>query len=470
VITNEDLEQLRRELTLFYIKNGYYNSGAVIPDQTVAAGVIRYHIIEGKLKTIEVEGNRWLQDSYLKKRIALGTKPPFNINSLQERLQILEQNPRIKMLNAELKPGVGLAKSDLKVNVQEEIPFKIWTGYDNYLSKSVGPEQLQVSAAALSLTGFGDVLSVTWGHADGLDSKFDLSYTLPFTAYDSTLSLRYRKNSFDVVREPFDELNIETDSDIYTVALRHPFYQTPAQEFAMTLIGEHAKQETTLMDIPFSFERGAVDGEIKVSALRFAQEYTYRSQSQVISLRSQFSLGIDALDATNRDSDLPDGQFSKWLGQFQWARRFKPWDIQGILRADLQLSNDPLVSLEQFPIGGRYTVRGYPENTLVRDNAFIASLEFRVPIARDEPWADYLQLVPFFDYGWGDNKDFPTPDPRNIASVGIGLKWATTLPQPFRLKPQFEIFWGKKLRNIEGDEGDNLVNKGIQFQIALAAF
>ena len=85
----------------------------------------------------------------------------------------------------------------------------------------------------------------------------------------------------------------------------------------MSLTGDHATQKTTLLDLPFSLEPGAEDGEVKVSALRFAQEYTYRSRTQVISGRSQFSLGVDALDATTRGSGLPDGQFFKWLGQFR---------------------------------------------------------------------------------------------------------------------------------------------------------
>jgi hemolysin activation/secretion protein len=468
VLTSEDLEQLRQELTRFYIEAGNVTSGAVIPDQTVADGVIRFHIIEGKLKNIDVEGNKWLRKVYIKKRIGLGTAPPLNIHTLQERLQVFQQNPRIQMLNAELKPGIALGESDLKVKVDEELPFRIWTGVDNYLSKSVGPEQIQVNLADLSLTGYGDILSFTWGYAEGLHPKIDLSYSFPFTAYDSTVYLRYRKNDFDVVREPFEELDIETDSDIYSIALSHPFYRSPSQEFVMSLGGDHAKQKTTLLDLPFSLEPGAEDGEIKVSALRFAQEYTYRSRTQVISARSQFSLGVDVLDATTRSSGLPDGQFFKWLGQFQWVKRFKPWDIQSILRTDFQFSADPLVSLEQFPIGGRYTVRGYPQNILVRDNAVIASLEFRIPVVRNKPWAEYLQLVPFFDFGWGENTDVPTPEPRNISSVGLGLKWATTLPLPFRLTPQFEIFWGKKLRKVEGDEGSNLVDEGIQFQISIA--
>ncbi|MFH1699656.1 MAG: ShlB/FhaC/HecB family hemolysin secretion/activation protein [Candidatus Zixiibacteriota bacterium] len=470
-LTSENLEVLRKDLTLFYITKGYITSGAVIPDQTVVDGVISLHIIEGELKNIEIEDNKYLRDSYYKKRIALGAGPPVKIENLQKRLRILQEDPRIQRINAELKPGVKRGESDLNLVVEEKIPLKFWAGYDNYISDSVGGEQVQLTGEALSLTGNGDILSFTWGQAEGLKPKIDAWYSFPFTARDITLSLRYRKNDFDLVREAFEDLDIETDTDIYSIALRYPIYRSLSQEFALSLIGEHAKQKTTLLDNPFSFEPGEVDGEVKVTPLRFAQEWMYRTQKQVIAARSRFSLGIDALDATTRITGLPDGEFFLWLGQFQWARRFKPLDTQLIFRTLLQFSADPLISLEQAAVGGRYTVRGYPENFFVRDNAVVASFESRISLIRDKPWADYLQVVPFFDWGWAKNTDFPTPSgPRNIYSIGVGLRWAATFFPSLRLRPQFEIYYGYKLRDVDIDIENNMQDKGISFQFAVSAF
>src|SRR5262245_9010669 len=42
-LTSEDLEALRLALTRLYVNAGYINSGAVLPDQTVTAGVITFH-------------------------------------------------------------------------------------------------------------------------------------------------------------------------------------------------------------------------------------------------------------------------------------------------------------------------------------------------------------------------------------------------------------------------------------------
>ena len=470
-LTNEDLEALRRNLTLLYVNKGYITSGAIIPDQSVTDGVINFQIIEGRLQNIEIEKNKYLHDNFYKKRTVLGAGPPVKIENLQQRLLILQEDPRIRRLNAELKPGVKLGESDLNLDVEEKMPFTFWAGYNNYISDSVGGEQVLLNGAHLSLTGHGDILSFTWGAAEGLRPKIDAYYLLPLSARDLTLSFRYRKNDFDLVREQFRDLNIETDTDIYSIVLRYPLYRSLNQEFALSLVGEHEKQKTTLLDNPFSLEPGAVDGEVKVAPLRFVQEWTYREQKQVMAVRSRFSLGSYNLNATNNESGIPDGKFFAWQGQFQWVRRFKPFDTQLIFRNLMQFSADPLVSLEKFSVGGRYTVRGYPENFFVRDNAVVASLEARISLVRDKPWADYIQVVPFFDWGWAENTDFPTPPgPRNIYSIGVGLRWAVTWPPSTRVRPEFEIFWGYRLRDFDINVENNLQDKGISFQFVIAAF
>src|SRR5262245_13173728 len=57
-LATEDLEALRIALTLLYINRGYVNSGATLPDQTMSDGVVTFHIIEGELTRVELEGNR----------------------------------------------------------------------------------------------------------------------------------------------------------------------------------------------------------------------------------------------------------------------------------------------------------------------------------------------------------------------------------------------------------------------------
>jgi hemolysin activation/secretion protein len=471
-LTSEDLETLRRELTMYYVKRGYINSGAIIPDQDVVEGVVTFRIIEGRLDHIEVTGNKWFRSSYLEKRVALGSGPPLNVLSLQERLLLLQQDPHIERINAELRPGVNAGESILDVAVAEKTPYHGWLRFNNYQSPTVGGERGQGELTHQNLLGYGDALDISYGRSDGIDPEVEATYTLPFTVYDTTLDLEYRRNDFSVVEQPFQDLDVESESEIYGVGVRQPCYRSLNQELDGVLTFERLWNQTYLLGEKFSFSLGPENGESVVTALRFGLEWTYRTPVQVWALRSRFSWGLDALDSTINNSSYPDSRFFCWLGQFQWARRMQLLHMQLIFRADLQLSRDPLLPLEQIAVGGRYSVRGYRENQMVRDNGFITSLEFRIPLVENKPWAESLQLAPFADFGRAWNEDLPVPSSdefASIGSIGVGIRWAVAVPRPWALRPEVELYWGYPFRDIEAARWD-LQDEGIHLQVSLAAF
>ena len=369
-LSTEDLEQLRRELTQEYINRGYVNSGAVIPDQAIEDGTLTYRIIEGKLTDIHIEGTTYFLPFYFEQRIALSAGPPLNIRPLKERLQILLQDSRIQRLNSELKPGLKPGEATLAVQVEEASPVRAWGEFNNFQSPTIGAERGLGTIAVDNPFGIGDHFVFTYGGSNGLNPLLDTSYVVPFTPQDTTLRFQYRLNDFSVVTSPFDDLDIETKTEIFTFTLRHPVYRTLTDEVAISLIGEHLETKSTLGGTGFSFIPGTTNnGKSVVSALRFAQEWVHREPTQVFSVYSRFSVGLDVLNATNNrmGKDDPDSQFFAWLGQAQWARRIDPLGIQLISSLALQIANDSLFPLEQFAVGGRYSVRGYRENQLVRD-------------------------------------------------------------------------------------------------------
>ena len=159
----------------------------------------------------------------------------------------------------------------------------------------------------------------------------------------------------------------------------------------------------------------------------------------------------------------PQAAFYSWIeaSHDRWRETIAPGDL--VLVCDLGggTSDFSLIrvsesagelDLERIAVGGRYSVRGYRENLLLRDEGLIVSIESRIPLIRDKNWADVLQLVPFVDYGYAENSDLPTADPRYITSIGVGLQWEATFLSPHKVNPSFEIFWGIPLMDIETSE------------------
>jgi hemolysin activation/secretion protein len=322
---------------------------------------------------------------------------------------------------------------------------------------------------------------LTASKSEGSEVQLDASYILPLNARDVTLGLRYRRNVSTVIEEPFEPLDIKSLSEIFSVTLRAPLYRTLQREFALSVSGERLHSETTLAGEGFSFSEGPDNGKSTITALRFTAEWVDRTSNQVLALRSRFSFGLDAFGSTinpkmpddpetpRNESAIPPGSFAAWLGQFQLGRRLDTRQIELLLRFDLQLTTEPLLALEQIAVGGRFSVRGYRENQLVRDNGALLSLESRIPLIRNRRWAEYIQVVPFVDVGWGWQTRGVTPSPDNLASVGLGLRWAAQWALPLPEQSEFEIFWGYKLRDVT-TSGGNIQYHGLQLQHAVNLF
>lgn len=467
-LTTEDLERVRLALTLLYVNNGYLTSGAVIPDQDVTFGTIVIQIVEGTLARIDVEGNQWFRSAYLHDRVARGLSTPLNIYPLQEHIQLLQQDPRIERINAELKPGDIRGESVLNVRVKDATPFRAWLEFNNYQTPTVGAERGLATVAHQNVTGHGDQFMFTYGRSHGVNPIIDTSYSLPLNRYETTLSAYYRRNAFLVVENPFRSLDLNVDSQVIGLALRQPVYRTVTDEFAVTLTGEHLYLKTTSAfdapGLPSLFIPGSsTTGVATVSALRFSQEYTHRSPSLVFAALSRVSIGLNVLSATINSGPLPDGQFVSWLSQVQVVKRLDDWwGVQLLGRVAAQLASDRLFPLEQMPVGGRFSVRGYRENTLVRDDAVLASFESRFPLLRFASGEDRLQFAQFVDFGHAWNAKGDTPDPHTLASIGAGLRWII-LPQE---RARFEVYWGQQLNHVRGGEG-NLQDHGVHLQLVV---
>jgi len=467
-LLTEDLERLRLALTLLYLNKGYLTSGAIIPDQDVEAGIITVQIIEGKLTRIDVEGNRWFANSYLHDRIELGARTPVNLDPLQEQLQLLQQDKRIERVNAELRPGDNRGESVLNVRVTDRQPFHAGLEVNNYQTPLVGEMRGIGTLTHDNLTGHGDPLSLSYGQSSGAFPIVYGSYELPLNRYGTSFSPYYRRYDFKLIEQPFSPLSINTNTEIIGMSLRHPIYKTVTDEVALSIIGEHLYTQSFLFgDVPFSFFPGFQNGAATVSALRFAQDWTHRTPDTVFALRSRFSIGLNVLGATiNSNSDTPDGQFFSWLGQAQGIKQFgeKLLGMQLLGRMDLQLTNSPLFPLEEVSLGGRYTVRGYREVTILRDNAFIASVETRFPLLRWASGEPMVQFAPFVDvaHGWsiGNNRPAPTAPvttfPDTLASVGAGLRW-NILPKD---RASFEVYWGQQLNHVDFNQ-NTLQDHGV---------
>lgn len=525
----EDLEQARVDLTQYLVDKGYINSGAVLPDQTVPqdgpdAGVVTFEIVEGRLSEVRVTGTKFLRPRFVAGRLERAGRSPLDIVSVKDQLELVRQNPNVRSINAELRPGAAPGDGILDVVVKErlaelppdylqsapffrrlevvEVPLSLSAQYSNRRPPSVGSTAVDLLFTDTDLTGFGDTLFVRYDVANGKPGDLDLAgtddfsidYTLPFTAADTTLNFNFTRTDSVVVETPFRDLNINSVSNSYALTLRQPVYRRPTVEtdpqtgrvrpaVEVAVFGTFAYREdsTSLLGRPFEFSPGTSNGRSKVWVVRAGQEFTSRTTEDALSVRSTFSLGLPIFDATENRHRLPDGQFFACLLQAQYVRRLGPAfrlgpvdlsDAQVVLRGAGQYASSPLLPTEQFAVGGFDTVRGYRENFLVRDRGVVGSVELRVPVLSTRTGESVLTAVPFVDVGYAsDLRRFPPDSPNrganlgntDISSVGLGLIYT---PDPHVTA---QLFYGYALQS-RTDTHQDIQDVGIHFSLTLTAF
>ncbi|OZH55001.1 hemolysin activation/secretion protein, partial [Hydrocoleum sp. CS-953] len=206
----------------------YVTSGAFIPPQTLEDGTVIIEVIEGQVEEIEISGLKRLNSSYIRSRIESGIQTPLNQNQLFQYLQLLQLNPLIERLSANLTAGTRPGLSRLEIEIEEAPAFFAQLSADNLRSPSVGTVRLQSQISHNNLTGLGDRFNVTYYRTEGSDTLDDLSYTIPINSQNGTISLRHRRTSSEIIEEPFNELDIDTNSQTYEMSFRQPIYQTPS--------------------------------------------------------------------------------------------------------------------------------------------------------------------------------------------------------------------------------------------------
>lgn len=474
-LSAEQLQEAKNLITQHYIDHKFINSGAIIPDQQVVDGVITIKIIEGQLSEVEVSGNKRVRTPYIQKRLEDQPGVSLNLDTLQERLQMLQQNPLFERINAELGPGLSLGEGILRIEVEESRPYHLQFNFNNHRSPSVGAYRGEIAGWHHNVTGWGDTFYARYGYGfqQGL-KDYNFRYDFPINHYGTVITLNMEHSDAKVVEKPFDQIDIESEADTYALSLTQPIWQKPNKSLELGLKLEKRQSETSLLDQPFRFQDGGKDGKSKLSVIRFSQDWLDRSRTEVIAARSSLNFGIDAFNATVDNS--PDSQFFSWLGQFQYVRRlnFLPnpllQESQIIFRIDLQKANQGLLSLEKFSVGGATTVRGYRENQMTRDNGLTSSLEWRLPLPflqwrwsklSKNPEDGIPQIATFFDYGraWNESSEIPD-DPKDIYSIGLGLRWS---PSPHI---NTELYWGHALRDIPDPADQDLQDDGVHFELS----
>lgn len=412
-VTGSNVFAMAHQLTAYYRAEGYILSQVIVPPQSFSDGRLTLRVIEGYIANVRVEGDATLAAQLAELGERIKASRPLRGNVL-ERYLLLANDLAGMQLRSVLSPSqtVGAADLTLIASVRRVEGF---ASLDNYGSKYLGPGQLSVGVAGNHLIGVGDQLRFV-GVGTGSDEMRygQLAYNRVVNAEGLKLGGTFSRTLTrpgDAL-EPFD---VRGRADLYTLSAAYPLWRTANGSVLTRAVFDHRDIDTDIL--------GTRAIEDHIRALRLGATWLSLDRLEGRNaLDLEFSQGLGGTDVDDplKSRAGADGKFTKVVFDFE---RFQSLGSRfGVtLGAGGQWTNEPLLSSEQFALGGRRFGRAYEPAELVGDRALAARVEPAYLGLVGRPWLSSYQLYGFWDGGkvWSDNGPSAS-----LASAGFGSRAA----------------------------------------------
>ena len=443
------LQEVAKKVATYYDEHGYILAQAFIPAQKVADGVVVVQVLEGKLASVRVEGNKKYPASTLKRPFKSLIGAPVDKDSIESALLTLTNYPGITAFGV-LGAGTDVGTTDLTLRVQSEERFRIETVLDNYGTQFAGQDRVQLTLTINDPLHMADRLKLTGLYATGSSSGAShgayggVDYEIPVFSPNDSLHVVHLTNQYDVgaaaAAVTTGKSNGKTRVD--ELGYRHDFDRT---RLGSASIGVAFNVKSATFDSPPSVVYDDKLTTARIDAQWERVDTRFRGVDTVLfSYTHGFNGLLGALDAydpaaaaTSHSSRLgASGEFNKFNLQMQRLQRITQYTSL-VLRVDGQYTHDPLVSLEQFSLGGPDSVRAYSVSETLAEKGGVASLEFVVgapgfasrPAPGSRTWGDILQFSLFVDYANGElNAPLVASQNSSVTLSGAGGAIQFSLP------------------------------------------
>ncbi|MDY6950703.1 MAG: ShlB/FhaC/HecB family hemolysin secretion/activation protein [Thermodesulfobacteriota bacterium] len=399
--TAEDVETARDTLEGLYHKKGYPTVLVNIPEQTVEEGVVRLRVLESKIRRVKVTGNRYFtMDKILRELPSFRPGEILYVPKVEAELNKVNRNPDFKVAPV-LMPGKEAGAIDVELKVKDRLPLHGSVELNNRSTHDT--TDLRLNAMIRYDNLWQKEHSISFQYQTSPEDKDEVqvaagSYVLPAPWKDDHLVALYGiwSDSDTAIGEGFDVVG---KGNIFGAR-----YVMPLPSYKL-----YTHNVTLGLDYKDFDETTGFQGEEE--DLRTPLTYVPLSLSYSSSLfdswgHTRFSGGLNMAfrGLVNDQREFEEKRF-RARGNYVYAtlgveRMQKlPADMTLFLKLDGQVSDQPLISNEQFSAGGMNSVRGYKESEVLGDDAFHTTVEFSAPDLADLfKVSDYVNFTPYLFY------------------------------------------------------------------------
>lgn len=419
-VDGSKLAEMAARITERYRHSGYLLSYATIPAQSVEAGMVRLAVVEGRIGNVTITGAGPDQAALEAMAAPLLDETPLRLTTLERTIGLIRDFPGLKVTD------VALMRSDfaagiyrLRITVSRD-RTRALAYMDNRGTDSIGRLRYYSSLSLSSVALTGDELRVDAFAMPGRRFRYlygQLLASVPVGHNGLRFTLAASKG--DQYLHRVDRL--DGDSTNFLAQFSYPV----SRSRSLTMVGK-----VSLND----WRSWAAQHQVPTlrDHLRVARVGVEFSTETVTRLQGEFSLsrGLGFGGMTRKGDPLASrldasGRFTKAAFTLQLSRPLSDdIRIQGLVSG--QYSKRPLLSAEEFALGGNRIGRAFAFNTLTGHRGVGGAIELSYQLAQSKGRIASPTLFGFVDGGTvREAKSLAVTDRRgSLASVGVGTRFS----------------------------------------------
>lgn len=370
------------------IARGYVTTRVLAEPQDLSKGTLTLTVIPGRIRQIVFAPDTPSRATWWN---AVPSRPGALLN-VRDTEQALENFKRVPTAEADIqiKPAEGgnakPGESDLSIQWQQNMPFRLALGLDDSGARSTGKLQGSVTLSYDNWLTLNDLFYLSMNQnvdgerngprgTGGLVAHYSIPYAywlLAFTASDS----HYQQSVAGINQD----YNYSGTSENKEVKLSRLVYRDASRKTTVSLRGWQRASHNFIDDTEVQVQRRRMAGwELGLSHREFMDQAT-------LDLNLQYRRGTGALGAMA----APEEAFGEGTSRMRLiladAALSVPFKLAGQSLQytgnwRMQHNRTPLVPQDRFAIGGRYTVRGYDgDSSLSAERGWLLRNEVGMPL------------------------------------------------------------------------------------------
>jgi len=427
----DDMQAVANKIVERYRSAGFIVSNAFLPAQTVGPDkIVQIQVLEGKIGKIIVKGTKRYRPSVISASAQELRGKPLQKSDVDTALLYARDLPGVTVAST-FQPGENTGDTDLvMIATEAKRPVKFMLGANNYGTELTGRYRAQAGIEWANPLGIGDVFNLNVDYAlDPSDNIYGATTYRAPAPWVPGLSavVGASRNELQINTGSFAALDVKGPSSLYYGGMDWKFINRDDMQALSTL--HVIREESKLDSLGFHLS----DEKFTVGELTYGLLHTDRRFNGVDILQVGVRKSISD-DSLVPDLVSPQHSRSFLVTKLSYTRmQFLTKSQRLYLKLVGQYTNDALIPLEQFALGGPDSTRAYPIADALRDRGYYTSLEYHVdaPGFGDKvspfygrPWRELLEFQVFVDYAKGfsagANREI-TPDTATLSGVGAGL-------------------------------------------------